>query len=105
MRVGKEMQWKHLFELRDATGAPVLENKHIIGEVEASSLNVTSFETFETTDAVAALRNAKDIRDAGGYFVWRMRGEFWDWYGALQDEALKLGLAWRSFGGHGSFSS
>ena len=23
MRVGKEMQWKHLFELRDATGAPV----------------------------------------------------------------------------------
>ncbi len=100
MRVGKEMQWKHLFELRDATGAPVLENKHIIGEVEAS-MNVTSFETFETKDAVAALRRAKGIRDAGGYFVWRMRGEFWDWYGALQKEASNLGLEWRKFGGHG----
>ena len=40
-------------ENRDATGAPVIENKHIIGEVEAS-MNVTSFETFETKDAVAA---------------------------------------------------
>jgi hypothetical protein len=100
MRVGKEMQWKHLFELRDATGAPVLENKHIIGEVEAS-MNVTSFETFETKDAVAALRRAKSIRDAGGYFVWRIRGEFWDWYRPLQEEARNLGLAWRKFGGHG----
>ena len=62
---------------------------------------MTSFETFETTDAVVGLRRAKSIRDAGGYFVWRMRGEFWDWYGPLKEEALKLGLAWRRFGGHG----
>ena len=27
MRVGREMQWKHLFELRDATGAPVLDGQ------------------------------------------------------------------------------
>lgn len=44
MRVGREMQWKHFFELRDAAGAPVLESKNIIGAVEGLR-NTTSFES------------------------------------------------------------